>query len=160
MEDTTVLSPEDATIDSLRRDVALQIARFAARIGITQSAAARQLGIPQPTLSKIINGRVADLSLELLIRVAVRGGLPLALQTGHGPQEAGAYVAANSGASLRVRRSRLADEARDLLRRSERSLTPSQRLEAFLEHNQLMAALRQADRASEGGRARAFGPTR
>lgn len=150
-----MLSPEDATIETLRRDVALQIARFAARVGVTQIAAAKQLGIPQPTLSKIINGRVSDLSLELLIRVAVRGGLPLALQTGHGPEEAGAFVAANSGDPLRVRHSRLADEARDSLRRSERRLTPSQRLEAFLEHNQLMAALRQAGRASEGARGRA-----
>lgn len=147
-------SPDDATIESLRRDVALQIARFAARNGVTQSAAAKQLGIPQPTLSKIVNGHVSDLSLELLIRVAVRGGVPLALQTGHGPQEAGAFITVSPDMSSRVPRSRLADEARESLTRSERRLTPSQRLEAFLEHNQLMGALHPVASGAEGERVR------
>jgi predicted XRE-type DNA-binding protein len=148
-------TPEHATIESLRRDVALQIARFAAQIAVSQVAAAKQLGIPQPTLSKIVNGRVTDLSLELLIRVAVRSGVPLALQTGLAPEEAGAFITAKPGASARVPRSRLADEARDSITRSERRLTPSQRLEAFLEHNQLIGALHQAGRAAEAERERA-----
>jgi predicted XRE-type DNA-binding protein len=152
-------SPEDATIESLRRDVALQVARCAARMGVTQVAAAKRLRIPQPTLSKIVNGRVSDLSLELLLRVAVRGGVALALQTGHGPEEAGAFIARQPGASSRALRSRLADEAQDFLAQSERELTPSQRLEAFLEHNQLMGALHAAGRAAEKGQARPVRPS-
>jgi len=147
-------TPEEATVEALRRDVALQVARFAARLGGTQMAVAKRLGIPQPTLSKIINGHVADLSLELLIRVAVRGGVPLALQTGHGPEEAGAFFAPEPGADGRGLPSKLADQARESLLQSERRLTPSQRLEAFLEHNQLLAALRQAGRAAKAERAR------
>jgi predicted XRE-type DNA-binding protein len=146
-------SAESATVQALRSDLALQLARYARRMGVTQVEAARQLGLPQPTLSKIINGRVSDLSLELLIRIAVRAGLSITLQTGRVPQEAGAY---NSGArpgSSRAFRSRLADAARRSRVQSESRLTPSQRLQAFLEHNQLQSALCQAGRAAEAARA-------
>jgi len=149
-----MLSPDDATIRSLRTDVALQIARFVARSGISQLAAAKQLGIPQPTMSKIANGRVTDISLELLIRIAVRTGVPMTLLTGHGPEEAGAFVAGTSNSSLRALRSTLADAARESLVQSQRRLTPSQRLEAFLEHNQLLCALHESGRAAKLERAR------
>jgi len=140
---------DEATVQALRSDVALQVARYANGLNVTQAAAAKQLGLPQPTLSKIANGRVSDLSLELLIRVAVRAGLPITLQNGHAPQEAGAYLSSIHSRSRRGTLSKVADEAREALTQSEARLTPSQRLEAFLEHNQLMAALHQAGRATE-----------
>lgn len=149
----TTCNADEATIHALRSDVALQLARYAQSLGVTQVAAARQLGLPQPTLSKIANGRVSDLSLELLIRVAVRAGLPIALQTGRVPQEAGAFASAIHSPSLRSTRSQLGDEAREALTHADASLTPSQRLEAFLEHNQLMGSLQQAARAAEAQRA-------
>ena len=132
-----------ATIRTLRGDVALQIARHARRLGLNQVAAAKRLGV---------NGHVSDISLELLIRLAVRAGLPLSLQTGHAPQEAGAFVSITHTRSSRASRSRLSDEARDSLIRSENLLSPSQRLEAFLEHSQHLAALQQAGRAAEAQR--------
>jgi transcriptional regulator with XRE-family HTH domain len=141
---------DEATIQSLRRDLALQVSRIALRLGETQVAAARRLGIPQPTLSKINNGRVSDLSIEFLLRIAVRAGIPMTLQTGRDAAEAGAFV---WGLSPRDRAhakgSKLAAEARGLLVESERSLTPGARLEAFLEHNQLVGALHQAALAAE-----------
>src|SRR5688500_7949336 len=81
-----------ATIQALRGDLALQISRCLRRRGLSQVAAARLLDIPQPTLSKIFNGHVDELSLELLVRIAVRAGLPVVMQTGDAPEEAGAYV--------------------------------------------------------------------
>jgi predicted XRE-type DNA-binding protein len=84
--------PDDATIRSLRRDLALQVSRAVRALGITQVAAAKRLGVPQPTLSKLINGRIDHLSIELLIRVAVRAGLSLTLLTGEVPEEAGVFV--------------------------------------------------------------------
>jgi len=147
-------SVDEATIQLLRRDISLQISRLARRLGGTQMAAAKKLGVPQPTISKIMNGRVSDLSIEFLIRIAVRSGLPITLQTGHVPEEAGAFVSRVSQES-RVCRSRLADKARELLLGSERRLTPTQRLEAFLEHNQLLAILQQASRTAEKTRVRA-----
>lgn len=147
------ISPNLAVIHALRSDVALQLARFTQRLGVTQVVAAKRLGLPQPTLSKILNGRVSDLSLELLIRTAARAGLPLALQTGRVPQEAGAYVSGAPSLSSRPSPSKLGEEARDSLKQSASRLTPTERLQAFVEHNQLMGTLHQAGRAAEAQRA-------
>jgi predicted XRE-type DNA-binding protein len=147
--------PDSAAIQRLRSDLALQLARHTHRMGITQVAAAKQLGLPQPTLSKIINGRVSDLSLELLIRVAVRAGLPITLQTGLVPEEAGAFSSPTRSGSSRASRSKVGDAGRRSLIQSESShLTASQRLEAFLEHSQLVCALREAGRVAEAQRVR------
>ena len=143
-----------ATIQALRSDVALQITRFLRRRGHSQLAAAKQLGVPQPTLSKVMNGRVADLSLELLIRIAVRAGLPVVLQTGLVPEEAGAYVSTSrEPAAGRSRtRSSLSDGARATLIERTRSLSPEERLDAMFEHSQLVSTLRQAGHATEARR--------
>ncbi len=141
--------PDEATIQSLRRDIALQVSRAARRLGDTQVAAARRLGVPQPTLSKIINGRVSDLSIEFLLRIAVRVGLPITLQTGRDAKEAGAFVSGLPRRGTNAPGSKLAQEARESSGESERRLTPGARLEAFLEHNQLLGALHQAGRAAE-----------
>jgi len=139
--------PDAATIQALRRDLALQIARFVERSGNSQVAAARSLGVPQPTLSKIVNAQVAELSLELLIRVAVRAQLPLVMQTGKDPSEAGVFV---SGTALqqRAQRSRLVEQAHRELETSSQSLTPEQRLDAQLKHSELLAELHQAGKHS------------
>jgi len=143
------MPPDFETVRALRSDVALQIARYTERLGISQLAAAKQLDLPQPTLSKIVNGRTSDLSLELLLRIAVRAGLRLTLQTGLIPQEAGAYVAAGQPASGRTFPSKLADRTHISLNESLRELTPGQRVEAFLEHNQLVNELSEAGRAAQ-----------
>jgi predicted XRE-type DNA-binding protein len=148
------VSPDIAVVQALRSDVALQLARFTQRLGVTQVVAAKRLGLPQPTLSKILNGRVSDLSLELLIRIAARAGLPMTLQTGRVPQEAGAFVSGTPSIPSRSSQSKLGEEVRDSLKQSASRLSPSERLQAFLEHNQLMGALRQAGRAAEAQRTR------
>ncbi len=149
-----MLLPDEATIHSLRRDLALQVSRAVHQLGATQAVAAKQLGVPQPTLSKLINGRVENLSIELLIRIAVRAGLSLTLHTGDVPEEAGVFVSTSDRHSPPMRgKSQLADEARHSLELSDRRLTPSQRLEAFLEHNQLLAELHHAGRVAEKLRA-------
>ncbi len=140
---------DEATIQSLRRDLALQVSRIALRPGDTQVAAAQRLGVPQPTLSKIINGRVSDLSIEFLLRIAVRAGLAITLQTGRDAEEAGAFVSGLAHGRIHAQGSKLAREARDSLAESERRLAPGERLEAFLEHNQLLGTLQQAARAAE-----------
>ncbi|MGH8199240.1 MAG: XRE family transcriptional regulator [Steroidobacteraceae bacterium] len=132
---------------ALRSDVALPIARYTQRLGTSQSAAPNQLDVPQPTLSKIVNGHTSDLSLELLLRIAVRAGLRITLQIGLIPQEAGAFVSAGRPSSARTFPSKVAADA--LLNESLRKLTPAQRLEAFLEHNQLASELRQTGRTAQ-----------
>jgi predicted XRE-type DNA-binding protein len=142
-------APNDvSTIQALRSDVALQISRFLARQQLSQAAAAKSLQIPQPTLSKIVNGRVAELSLELLIRIAVRAGLQLVLQTGAVPQEAGAFVGGGVARAPQRMRSKLADEARDAMLATARDMTPEQRLHAHLKHSELVTSLHRAGRRS------------
>jgi predicted XRE-type DNA-binding protein len=141
-----MLDVDIAMIRTLRGEVALQIARYTGQLGVNQVAAAKQLGVPQPTLSKIVNGHVSNISLELLIRLAVRAGLALSLQTGGVPQESIEHVHSSP--------SRLSKEDRDSLILAQNHLSPSQRLEAFLEHCQHLAALQQAGRAAEVQRVR------
>ncbi len=137
-----------ATIQALRRDVALQVARRLGEQRLTQLEAARLLDIPQPTLSKIVNGRIADLSLELLIRTAVRAGLPLVMQTGSVPEEAGAYVSRNATPpATSGPKSKLSESARNSLVEGARRLTPEQRLDAMLEQSQLISELHAAGSA-------------
>ena len=143
------MPPDFETVRALRSDVALQIARYTERLGISQMAAAKQLDLPQPTLSKIVNGRTSDLSLELLLRIAVRAGLRITLQTGLIPQEAGAYVATGQPSSDRTFPSKIAVRTHVSLNKSLRELTPEQRVEAFLEHNQLVNELRETGRAAQ-----------
>jgi transcriptional regulator with XRE-family HTH domain len=143
-------------IQALRRDIALQVSRVARRSGDTQLVAARRLGIPQPTLSKIFNGRVSDLSVEFLLRLALRAGLAMTLQTGRDAEEAGAFVSGLARANAPAPGSRLAQETRRSLMESGRRLTPAESLEAFVEHNELLGALHQAGRAAERQRVAGF----
>jgi predicted XRE-type DNA-binding protein len=145
-------SPDIATIQALRSDLALQIARHVSRSEQSQVTAAKRLGIPQPTLSKIMNGRVTELSLELLIRIAVRAGLPIVLQTGKVPAEAGAFVSGRKRTERTGSPSKLADEAREAMTESTRRLTPAQRLEAYLKHSELVTALHNAGQAHHAGK--------
>jgi len=140
-----------ATIQALRSDLALQIARLIKRHGHNQLEAARQLAIPQPTVSKIMNGRVSELSLELLIRVAVRAGLPVVLQTGKVPEEAGVFVSGVHRAERSGLRSRVAESARSSLLEAARHLTPEQRLRTHLEHSQLVSAFQRAGQTVQAG---------
>jgi len=136
------------TIQALRSDVALQIARFLGRQQLSQAAAAKLLQMPQPTLSKIVNGRVSELSLELLLRIAVRAGLHLVLQVGAVPEEAGAFISGPVATGRTGTRSKLADDARDELLATARGMTPEQRLNAHLKHSELVTSLHRAARQS------------
>lgn len=137
-----------ATVQALRADVALQIARFVERQHSSQAVVAKSLRIPQPTLSKIVNGRVSDLSLELLLRIAVRAGLHLVLQIGAVPEEAGAFVSDPVPAARAGTRSKLADDARDAALATARQMTPEQRLNAHVKHSELVSSLQRAGRHS------------
>lgn len=141
------MTPESKTVQALRSDVALQIARHSKRLGVNQLAAARELGVPQPTLSKIVNGNTSELSLELLLRIAVRAGLRVTLQTGLAPEEAGAFVASGRAHADRAFPSSVAAKAHAAIKQLLREQTPAERLEAFLEHNVLAHELREMGRA-------------
>ena len=139
-----MVSPDQATVQALRSDLALQIARHVGREGQTQAASAKRLGIPQPTMSKIMRGRVELVSLELLLRIAARAGLPVVLQTGKDPSEAGVYVSGHATTRPARIKSGVAEAARSAVSESARSMTPEKRLEAHLKHSELVGALHRA----------------
>jgi predicted XRE-type DNA-binding protein len=137
--------PAEAAIQALRSDLALQIARHVGRDGRSQAATAKRLAIPQPTMSKIMRGQVEGVSLELMLKIAVRAGLAVVLQTGKDPAEAGVYVSGMTTSKKPARiKSGLAEAARRELNESIRSLTPEKRLEAQLKHSELVAELHRA----------------
>ena len=145
------MSPELATIKAWRAAVALQIARHVARGGQTQAAAARQLCIPQPTLRKVMRGKVATVSLVLLLRIAVRARQSLDLQKSANPAEAGAYLATTTWDKSGRLRSRVSRETRSALVDSVRAMSPAERLEAYVRHNEFVAALYSAGRKPQAG---------
>jgi len=146
--------PDQAVVRALRSDLALQIKRHVERDGQTQVATAKRLAIPQPTMSKIMRGQVEAVSLELMLKIAVRAGLSVVLQTGKDPAEAGVYVSGITTSSPAHIKSRLAEEARHAVSKSVRSLSPEKRLEAHLKHSELVTELHRAGMGYGGTMAR------
>ena len=133
-------TPRDvATLQALRADVARQISRLIHREKLSQAAAAKRLRIPQRTVSKIVTGRVSGLSLDLLVRISVRAGLHLVLQTGAVPEEAGAFLSMSESSGRQRRQPSIADRAEDDLLEKVRAMSPEQRLLAHIELSRLRA---------------------
>lgn len=59
----------------LRTEVMIRTAQHLKERGWTQAEAARQLGITQPRVSRLIKGKVEDFSLDMLLTLAARVGL-------------------------------------------------------------------------------------
>jgi predicted XRE-type DNA-binding protein len=121
----------------LRAVVAERIAQFFSESGVSQAEFARRIGVPQPTLSLVVRGRVGRLSLELLLRMCARSGRRYELTIDEAadpvpdqwapldnpkidPETGGTY-------------SRLASEMRESRRCFEAALTPEQRIELFIQ---------------------------
>src|SRR4051812_9759631 len=69
------LPPEEAAALHIRSQLAATLELRIQRKGWTQVTAARELRVPQPTISKIVNGNIEKLSIEFLIKLTVRAGL-------------------------------------------------------------------------------------
>lgn len=67
--------PAEAEVMKLRAEVMLRTAQRLKEQGWTQAEAARQLGVTQPRISKLIKGKVEDFSLDMLLTLAARAGL-------------------------------------------------------------------------------------
>ena len=77
-------SKEEAAALHIRSQLAATLELHIERKGWTQTEAARALKVPQPTVSKIINGNIEKLSIEFLIKLVVRAGLPVNVSSGRG----------------------------------------------------------------------------
>ena len=74
--------PEEAVALHIRSQLAAALEYHIERKGWSQAEAARGLKVPQPTVSKIVNGKIDKLSIEFLIKLMVRAGLPVSITGG------------------------------------------------------------------------------
>lgn len=70
------LYPEDQAAEMEMRSLLLQgLGTWLAGVGMTQTEAAKILGITQARVSDIKRGKISSFSLDLLVRLAARAGL-------------------------------------------------------------------------------------
>ena len=60
--------------------------------------------MPQPTISKIVNKRLSNLSLTFLIRMLVHAGLPFSLKAGRDPDNVFVSIDEDEGDALTLYR--------------------------------------------------------
>jgi predicted XRE-type DNA-binding protein len=71
LEDT----PEGAATMTMRSDIMIAIKDEVAGWNGTQAQAARRLGVTQPRLNGLLNGKINKFSLDALVALAQRAGL-------------------------------------------------------------------------------------
>jgi predicted XRE-type DNA-binding protein len=74
--------PEDAAALHIRSQLAATLEYHIERKRWSQTEASRELKVLQPTVSKIVNGNIEKLSIEFLIKLMVRAGLPVSISDG------------------------------------------------------------------------------
>lgn len=65
----------EAQVMALRAEVMIRIERHIKAKNWTQAEAARRLGITQPRVSRLTQGKWQDFSLDMLLTLAARAGL-------------------------------------------------------------------------------------
>jgi predicted XRE-type DNA-binding protein len=68
-------SPEDAATMTMRANVMIAIKDKVSSWDLTQAKAARRLGITQPRLNDLLDGKIDKFSLDSLMTLATRAGL-------------------------------------------------------------------------------------
>ena len=74
--------PDEAAALHIQAQLAVALEHHIKRKRWSQTEAARALKVPQPTISKIVNGNIEKLSIEFLIKLMVRAGLPVGFAGG------------------------------------------------------------------------------
>jgi predicted XRE-type DNA-binding protein len=72
--------PHEAEVMLLRAQLAEALRVWMERENLTQAKAARQLGISQPRVSEITRGKVELLSLDYLVGLCAKAGIPVGLR--------------------------------------------------------------------------------
>lgn len=75
LEDT----PEEAARMTMRSNLLIAIRQRVRGWRITQVEAAKRLGVTQPRLNDLLQGRIANFSLDSLITLAAKAGLSVRL---------------------------------------------------------------------------------
>lgn len=74
-------SPEDAALMESRAELMATLQRRVKGWRLTQAEAASRLGVTQPRLSDLVNGRLSKFSLDALHKMASRSGLAPSIVT-------------------------------------------------------------------------------
>lgn len=77
LEDT----PQEAENMKLRSELIIAITRQLEQMDGTQTQKAKQLGITQPRLNDLLQGRINKFSLDALVTIATHAGLYVSLTT-------------------------------------------------------------------------------
>jgi len=77
-------TPEEAANMTMRSDLMRRIQGAVDRWALSQTEAAKRLGITQPRLNDLLKDRLAKFSLDALVVLAVRAGLTVRLEVGEG----------------------------------------------------------------------------
>ena len=72
--------PHDAAVMLLRAKLAEALRVWMEREKLTQAQAARRLQIRQPRVSEIVRGKVELLSLDYLVGMCAKAGIPVAVR--------------------------------------------------------------------------------
>lgn len=74
-------SDEEAAILQMRADLMAKLRQVIKRKKLTQTKAAKMLGVSQSRVSDLVRGKWEKFSLEMLITFAARAGLHVTLKT-------------------------------------------------------------------------------
>ncbi len=72
--------PHEAEVMLLRAKLAEALRVWMEREGLTQSAVAKRLRITQPRVSEIVRGKVELLSLDYLVGICAKAGIPVGVR--------------------------------------------------------------------------------
>ncbi len=73
-------SPEEAASMTMRSNLLIAIERRVRSWKLTQAAAARRLGVTQPRLNDLLQGKIAKFSLDTLVDLAAKAGLSVRIK--------------------------------------------------------------------------------
>lgn len=93
-------APEDATIDTLRADLALALRKYIENSQMGQAKVGEILGLKQNVVSQIVRGKIEHLSVERLIKAMVRAKIPGLAEWGASSEDASARVAVRASTQL------------------------------------------------------------
>ena len=72
--------PEEAQNLHLRSELMTRVEQFVKRSGVTQTEAARAIGITQPRLNDLLRGKIDKFSLDALVNMLGRAGMRVELR--------------------------------------------------------------------------------
>ncbi len=72
--------PHQAAVMLLRCELAEALRKWMEREGLTQTEAAKRLGVVQPRISEIARNRVDKLSLDYLVGLCAKAGVSVAVR--------------------------------------------------------------------------------